>query len=93
MNKLTKEEFQEWQSLRETQLVLQYLSDVRVSLKDGWSDAFASGAYLDLNEKEKAMESGKCQILEDVVDLEFEDIDNFYEEDYESSVGQSNNQT
>ena len=84
-----REEWKEWSQEKVTKLFLEYLKDFREELVKEWSDLFESEGIISENKEFIVRESGKCEMLRDISDVNFEDIESFYEEidDVETSMG------
>jgi len=56
-----------------------------------WAELFQTENFLSEKDDFMARESGKCEMLRDISELEFSDIELFYEEneDVETSMGKS----
>ena len=79
MKNLTKDEYDEWKTNPVTKAVLGFCSDVRKKIMADHNEAFACGMFYP--ERDQWTDSGKCQMLEDLVNLEFEDIEDTLKEE------------
>jgi hypothetical protein len=75
----TKEDFQVWLNEPITKRVMQYLNDFNVKLVAIHKEHFISG--IRLSEQDFYRESERYTTIEDVVNLTYEDIEEFYSND------------
>lgn len=79
---LEKDEFRAWLQDRTTRKVWQYLRDVRETLKEGW----AQSQFLD--PAVSMRRAAQASTLLELLNLSFEDIDNFYRPNDDDSSDQ-----
>lgn len=72
----SQEEFQEWKDSRQTKLFLKYLSDVRGAIIGHYAMQWANGSFI--GDRQADMDSGKCQVMEEILSLDHQDIEDFY---------------
>ena len=81
---LTKEDYQRWQTDPITKIILTYLKDYQQSLVERNKHFFVNGVHL--SEKEFYRDSERLITLNEIANLEFENIEGFYDT---ASVGTS----
>jgi hypothetical protein len=69
---MTKEQFQEWEAIPLTKQFQQFLKDYRAYLMDRWAKG--------LTQDSQAQEMAKCQLLEQLANLDDDAIYEFYKE-------------
>lgn len=79
MDNQNQEQFQEWKDNPQTKLFLKYLSDVRGAIIGHYAMQWANGTAI--TDRQADIDCGKCQVIEEIQSLDYEDIDGFYGED------------
>ena len=76
---LSQKEMETWRNNPTTKKYFKYLNDYRLMLADSMASYLYDGILIDHeNLKECAL---RCEILKDIEDVEFDDIENFYKEE------------
>lgn len=73
---MNKQDYQEWQDQTVTKALNQYYRDFRQAIIDGHTVAFERGVIT--SEKQQAELMAQIHLLQDMIDLEFEDIEAYY---------------
>lgn len=78
MNKVKKDDFDDWLENPVTEYFMQYLKDSAKEEVDIITDAIFNGAIIP--ENEQISKSSICATLSTIADIRFEDIESFYQE-------------
>lgn len=75
---IDKTDFQMWKDNPATQQVLKYFSDFRQTIINAHQESLENGVVV--SEEDQIRDGEKLILLQTIIDLEIEDMEDFYEE-------------
>lgn len=77
---MTKEEFDGWKTQPETKYFLNYLKDAREYMKERWAEGDFTFESDEVSNVKNIDAICRAQIYKDIIEMDFEQIDRFYQE-------------
>lgn len=75
---LTQQEWAEWKLHPVTKVYLRYLKDNREHFKEIWAAGNLTSPSLEASAQKNIEAISKCQVLQDLAELDYESIEAFY---------------
>lgn len=85
MLRISKQEWEEWRGSLATEILLKYCSDLSAREGDFAKQDFLSGSFHNRNMLDVAVVSGKSIAWAELGDIDYEEIEEFYEQKRESN--------
>lgn len=82
---IKQQEVADWRQHATTQKIFKYLIDKREDLKEAFASGFTAYKSTDETVLKTAELIGQCNLLQEIIDISFSDISNFYEPEIEEN--------